>query len=216
MLIACSAPGAKARLTPPCARSRNADPKNKIPAKRALITPLPRCFRFWTDTRIGIGQGIGLWSNTPPAPNGQTVSHVQPKRGLGRVPKRKRVARQCWLSERLPNQLGDFLCAVTIEWRESSDPSKKENPPAVLSFQNSRFAVDTGSSRRAQSMTVGCMHLVYVVLTIRQRFCARDSLPPLRSAICPFLEKSTDSPRMRAASCGAWKPVEFSASTKSR
>ena len=39
---------------------------------------------------------------------------------------------------------------------------------------------------------------------------------PSRSAIWPFLEKSIDSPRIRAASCGAWKPVEFSASTKSR
>jgi hypothetical protein len=37
-----------------------------------------------------------------------------------------------------------------------------------------------------------------------------------RTAICPRREKSIDSPRMRAASWGAWKPVEFSASTKSR
>ena len=37
-----------------------------------------------------------------------------------------------------------------------------------------------------------------------------------RSAIWPWRAKSIDSPRMRAASCGAWKPVEFSASTKSR
>ena len=34
-----------------------------------------------------------------------------------------------------------------------------------------------------------------------------------RSAIWPWRAKSIDSPRMRAASCGAWKPVEFSAST---
>jgi len=27
-------------------------------------------------------------------------------------------------------------------------------------------------------------------------------------------EKSMDSPRIRATSCGAWNPVEFSASTK--
>ena len=40
--------------------------------------------------------------------------------------------------------------------------------------------------------------------------------PPSRSAIWPRREKSIDSPRIRAASCGAWKPVEFSASTKSR
>jgi len=37
-----------------------------------------------------------------------------------------------------------------------------------------------------------------------------------RSASWPCRAKSIDSPRMRAASCGAWKPVEFSASTKSR
>ena len=37
-----------------------------------------------------------------------------------------------------------------------------------------------------------------------------------RSAIWPWRAKSIDSPRMRAASCGAWNPVEFSASTKSR
>ena len=37
-----------------------------------------------------------------------------------------------------------------------------------------------------------------------------------RSAIWPWRARSIDSPRMRAASCGAWKPVEFSASTKSR
>ena len=37
-----------------------------------------------------------------------------------------------------------------------------------------------------------------------------------RTASCPWREKSIDSPRMRAPSCGAWKPVEFSASTKSR
>ena len=37
-----------------------------------------------------------------------------------------------------------------------------------------------------------------------------------RSASWPWRAKSIDSPRMRAASCGAWNPVEFSASTKSR
>ena len=37
-----------------------------------------------------------------------------------------------------------------------------------------------------------------------------------RNAFWPLREKSMDSPRIRAASCGAWKPVEFSASTKSR
>jgi hypothetical protein len=36
-----------------------------------------------------------------------------------------------------------------------------------------------------------------------------------RKAACPFLEKSIDSARMRAASCGAWNPIEFSASMKS-
>jgi hypothetical protein len=46
--------------------------------------------------------------------------------------------------------------------------------------------------------------------------CDADASLPSRSAIWPFLEKSTDSPRIRAASCGAWNPVEFSASTKSR
>jgi hypothetical protein len=38
----------------------------------------------------------------------------------------------------------------------------------------------------------------------------------VRSAIWPLREKLIDSPRMRAASCGAWKPVEFSDSMKSR
>jgi hypothetical protein len=37
-----------------------------------------------------------------------------------------------------------------------------------------------------------------------------------RTASCPWRAKLSDSPRMRAASCGGWKPVEFSASTKSR
>src|SRR5262245_2109613 len=46
--------------------------------------------------------------------------------------------------------------------------------------------------------------------------CAPAVVFPSRSAIWPFLEKSTDSPRIRADSWGAWKPVEFSASTKSR
>ena len=35
-------------------------------------------------------------------------------------------------------------------------------------------------------------------------------------AFCPRREKLIDSPRIRAAPCGAWNPVEFSASTKSR
>lgn len=34
-----------------------------------------------------------------------------------------------------------------------------------------------------------------------------------RSAIWPWRDRSIDCPRMRVASCGAWKPVEFSAST---
>ena len=37
-----------------------------------------------------------------------------------------------------------------------------------------------------------------------------------RNAFWPLREKSMDSPRIRTASWGAWKPVEFSASTKSR
>jgi hypothetical protein len=37
-----------------------------------------------------------------------------------------------------------------------------------------------------------------------------------RNEFCPCREKLIDSPRIRAASCGAWNPVEFSASTKSR
>jgi hypothetical protein len=36
-----------------------------------------------------------------------------------------------------------------------------------------------------------------------------------RSASWPWRDMSMLSPRMRSASCGAWKPVEFSASTKS-
>ncbi len=36
-----------------------------------------------------------------------------------------------------------------------------------------------------------------------------------RTAIWPSRERLIDSPRMRAASAGAWNPVEFSASTKS-
>lgn len=36
-----------------------------------------------------------------------------------------------------------------------------------------------------------------------------------RTAIWPWRERSTDFVRIRAASCGAWKPVEFSAYTKS-
>ena len=42
--------------------------------------------------------------------------------------------------------------------------------------------------------------------------------PPLfvpRSAICPFRVASMLMPRIRPASPGAWKPIEFSASTKS-
>ena len=35
-------------------------------------------------------------------------------------------------------------------------------------------------------------------------------------ASCPWRENSATRARIRAASCGAWKPVEFSASTKSR
>src|SRR6185436_9176015 len=37
-----------------------------------------------------------------------------------------------------------------------------------------------------------------------------------RKAIWPWRAASIDSPRMRAPSWGAWKPVEFSASAKSR
>src|ERR1039458_6618059 len=33
---------------------------------------------------------------------------------------------------------------------------------------------------------------------------------------CAWRDMSIDSPRMRAISCGAWKPMEFSAATQSR
>lgn len=46
----------------------------------------------------------------------------------------------------------------------------------------------------------------------RQRFAAAGAG---RSASWPRREKSIDSARMRAASWGAWKPIEFSASMKS-
>src|SRR5687767_1047510 len=35
------------------------------------------------------------------------------------------------------------------------------------------------------------------------------------AAICPWRAKSTASPSTRAASCGAWKPMLFSAAMKS-
>jgi hypothetical protein len=34
-----------------------------------------------------------------------------------------------------------------------------------------------------------------------------------RNAFCPCRKKLIDSPKIRAASCGAWNPVEFSASS---
>jgi hypothetical protein len=44
--------------------------------------------------------------------------------------------------------------------------------------------------------------------------CAGATAP--RKLTWPRREKLIDSPRMRTASCGAWKPIEFSASMKSR
>jgi len=38
---------------------------------------------------------------------------------------------------------------------------------------------------------------------------------PRTTTTCPWRAQSMASARMRAASCGAWKPVEFSAFTKS-
>ena len=50
------------------------------------------------------------------------------------------------------------------------------------------------------------------------RYLPPSYLPPPyfpRNAICPFRVASMLIPRIRPASPGAWKPIEFSASTKS-
>src|ERR1041384_7010177 len=115
------------------------------------------------------------------------------------------------------NHLG--LCVGAFEIKRRSLPVQKRRRSFAQEqpLRHSETAgFDTGYSRGARFVTAKRVCPVHVPLIICQRFCALDSLLPSRTAIWPFREKSTDSPRMRAASCGAWKPVEFSASTKSR
>src|SRR6266536_5317388 len=42
---------------------------------------------------------------------------------------------------------------------------------------------------------------------------ARVEPPSWPAFTCAWRDRSIDSPRMRAISCGAWKPIEFSAAT---
>ncbi len=58
----------------------------------------------------------------------------------------------------------------------------------------------------------------FPLLSFPPLFLPLPFLPPPyfpRNAICPFRVASMLIPRIRPASPGAWKPIEFSASTKS-
>ena len=53
-------------------------------------------------------------------------------------------------------------------------------------------------------------------MIVRLKFLAALVSLALNAVGVTLRAKLIDSPKMRSASCGAWKPDEFSASTKSR
>ena len=74
---------------------------------------------------------------------------------------------------------------------------------AGIAWKHTDFSTEAVEVRRARRLVISTIATVGLKVGSRR-------------AIWPWREKLIDSPRMRAASCGAWKPVEFSASTKSR